>query len=305
MFNKVAVFFGGDSYEKEISFQSGEAVFFALKKIGINSDLINLENFSFLNFKREDYFKAFIVAHGKSGEDGTLQKKLEFLNLPYTGSGVLASSISINKLKTKKILSKTGLPIVPYCVLNKKKHGIFHKKLHNFIKIFNFPIIIKPICEGSSIGIVKVENLYNLEKALNFTFFYDENILVEKFLNGLEYTVVIFGDEIFPPIRIQHESFFYDFYSKYISNKTQYFCPSGLNSREENEIKKIAFLAYKTIGCSGCSRVDIIQDINGFFYILEINTSPGMTKKSLVPLAAKKLGIDFFELVKKILIYND
>lgn len=301
MFNKIAIFFGGYSYERKISLQSGKEVFYSLKKIGINSDLIDIKNFSFSNFKKMEYFKAFIVAHGGIGENGILQKKLEFLNLPYTGSNVSACSISINKLETKKILSKIGLPIIPYYILNKKTFNIYKKNFLNFIDNFGFPIIIKPIFEGSSIGVVKIKNLFELKKALELTFFYGENILVEKFINGLEYTVVILGDEIFPSIRIQPENSFYDYYSKYISKKTEYFCPSGLNVQEETKIKDIAFLAYKTIGCSGCVRVDIIQDKNGFFYILEINTSPGMTKRSLVPLSAEKLGIDFCELLIKIL----
>lgn len=301
MFNKIAIFFGGHSYERKISFQSGKEIFYALKKIGINSDLIDLKNFSFLNFKRKEYFKAFIVAHGGIGENGILQKQLEFLDLPYTGSGVLASSISINKLKTKKILSEIGLPIVPYFVLNKKIFNIYNKNFLNFIDSFGFPLMIKPILEGSSIGIVKVKNLFELKKALEFTFFYGENVLIEKFLHGYEYTVVVFEDEVFPSIRIQPENSFYDYYSKYISKRTEYFCPSGLSVQEEEKIKNIAFLTYKTIGCSGCGRVDLIQDKDGCFYVLEINTSPGMTKKSLVPLSAIKSGMNFCELVIKIL----
>ncbi|BGI51228.1 MAG: D-alanine--D-alanine ligase [Arsenophonus endosymbiont of Ceratovacuna japonica] len=302
MVDKVAVLLGGNSSEREISLQSGQAIVNSLRKDGINSDPIDVKNFSIIKLKEIGYNKVFIALHGRGGEDGVLQRVLEFLKLPYTGSGVLASSLSMDKLRTKKLWANIGLSIVPYITLNNKQLAMMSDTmLFKYIYHLYMPLIIKPNLEGSSIGISKVTNFNQLRIALKLAFHYDKNVLIEKWINGSEYTVAIVGDQILPSIRIKHMSTFYDYNAKYTSNNTKYFCPSGLELKEEKKLNKLALSAYKSVGCNGFGRVDIIRDNNGIFYLLEINTAPGMTNHSLVPIAAKQAGISFSQLVKKIL----
>ncbi|AMA65104.1 D-alanine--D-alanine ligase [Candidatus Arsenophonus lipoptenae] len=302
MVDKVAVLLGGNSMEREISLSSGKAVVTGLRDIGIAAYPIDIKYFPIIKLKEAGYSKVFIALHGRGGEDGIVQEILECLDLPYTGSGVLASSLSINKLLTKKLWSSIGLPIVPYISLNKKQLALMSDEmLFQSIYHLGFPLIVKPNLEGSSIGINKVTTLSELKIALMVAFRYDPEVLIEQWINGPEYTVAIIGNQILPSIRIKPVSIFYDYKAKYFSKKTQYFFSSVLEKKEEDKLSELALIAYKSIGCTGCGRVDIMKDSNGIFYLLEINTSPGMTSHSLVPMAAKQIGITFSQLVKKIL----
>ncbi|WMY95971.1 MAG: D-alanine--D-alanine ligase [Arsenophonus sp.] len=301
MDNKIAVLLGGNSSERRISLESGKAVVKGLINSGIDAHPVDIKNFSLIQLKKAGYKKAFVALHGRGGEDGTIQGVLEYLRLPYTGSGVLASSLSMDKMRTKQLWSGIGLPVIPSVSLYKKKLEIISDKvLFQSVHHLGLPIIVKPNFEGSSIGISKVKDFSELRMALEVAFCYDENVLIEKYVHGEEYTVSIIDDLVLPIIRIQSKEAFYDYNAKYFSNETQYFYPSGLTSKEELLLNKLALNAYKAIGCMGCARLDLIKDSNGF-YLLEINTSPGMTANSLVPMAAQVAGFKFSELVKKIL----
>ncbi|MFP3019235.1 MAG: D-alanine--D-alanine ligase [Arsenophonus sp.] len=302
MADKIAVLLGGKSTERKVSLQSGKEVVNGLRDAGIEAYSVDIKYFSIFKLKEVGYNKVFIALHGRGGEDGTVQGVLEFLGLPYTGSGVLASSLSMDKLRTKQLWAGIGLSIAPYIVLKKQQLArISDETLFKYVYHLGLPLIVKPTLEGSSIGISKVTTFPKLRISLEFAFRYDKNVLIEKFLNGPEFSVVIIGKQVLPSIRIQPSGVLYDYDAKYISNETQYFCPSGLNNKEEALLNKLSLTAYKAIGCNGWGRVDLIRDNNGIFYLLEINTSPGMTTHSLVPLAANQAGITFSQLVKKIL----
>ncbi|WMY97265.1 MAG: D-alanine--D-alanine ligase [Arsenophonus sp.] len=301
MIDKVAVLLGGNSSEKEISLKSGYSILNGLKKAKINAYPIDIKLFPLIKIKEFNYTRVFIALHGKGGEDGIIQGVLEMLKLPYTGSKVLASALAMDKLRSKQLWSGINLPVAPYVFLKKKKiKKITDKELFQFVQHLGMPLIIKPTLEGSSIGISKINTILKLKNAINTAFKYDETILIEKCLNGPEYTVGIIGDKILPAIRIQTKKNFFDYYAKYQSLETKYFCPSGLSKIKELKLKKIAYDAYQSIGCSGWGRVDLMENNNNFF-LLEVNTSPGMTKKSLIPIAAQTIGISFSKLVKKIL----
>ncbi|MGP1924267.1 MAG: D-alanine--D-alanine ligase [Arsenophonus sp. NEOnobi-MAG3] len=302
MADKVAVLLGGNSAEREVSVQSGEAVVNGLCDAGIDAYPVDIKDFAIIKLKEAGYNRVFIALHGRGGEDGTVQGVLEFLGLPYTGSGVLASSLSMDKLRTKQLWSGIGLPVASYIGLDKQQLAmISDNMLFESVYHLGLPLIVKPSLEGSSIGMRKVTTLAELRIAIEFAFHYDKDVLIEKWLNGPEYTVAIVGEQILPSIRIQPGGVFYDYDSKYLSNKTQYFCPSGLKTEEEQQLNELSLAAYKALGCTGWGRVDLMRDNNGIFYLLEINTSPGMTNHSLVPMAAKQAGMSFSHLVKKIL----
>ncbi|MFP3014388.1 MAG: D-alanine--D-alanine ligase [Arsenophonus sp.] len=302
MIDKVAVLFGGNSSEREISIQSGKAVVNGLRNSGIDAHPVDIRNFSVFKLKEIGYKKAFIALHGRGGEDGSVQGVLKFLGLPYTGSGILSSSLSMDKVRTKQLWTGIGLLNAPYISLDKNKLAMMSDSmLFKLTSDLGLPLIVKPTLEGSSIGISKVTTLLKLRMALELAFRYDKNVLIEKYINGPEYSVAIIGDNVMPSIRIQPAGGFYDYNAKYFSNETQYFCPSELKAEEEVFLRELALSAYKAIGCSGCGRVDIMRDSDGVFYLLEINTAPGMTDRSLVAMSAKKVGMDFSELVKKIL----
>ncbi|ARC54969.1 hypothetical protein AOQ88_01810 [Candidatus Riesia sp. GBBU] len=302
MKEKVAVLFGGNSFEREISIKSGKEVEKVLKKYGIETYLVDTKYSPVRKLRNMNFSKAFIMLHGKNGEDGIVQRALETLNIPYTGSGVFTSFISFNKINTKKFLKSIGLPVIPYLIFQKSKiKSLKYKLLSYIIRDFKFPVVVKPNCCGSSLGISVVNSLGSLKKAIKKAFLYDDNILLEKYLFGLEYSVSILDGEKLPSIRIETDQKFYNFHAKYFSNKTRYICPGGMNLNEENELRKLSMFVYKSAKCSNFARIDLIKDINDVFYILEINTIPGMTRKSLFPMSAKRVGIGFSKLVLKIL----
>jgi len=303
MAEKVAVLLGGISAEREISVLSGKAILAGLRQGGINAYAVDSKKIAVMKLKQLEFNKVFIALHGRGGEDGSLQGALEFLQLPYTGSGVLACALAIDKLRSKLIWKALGLPIAPYISLNRQQ---FTTILLNNTKLptkhLGFPLVIKPNREGSSIGISKVMQHDGLLSALKEAFHYDDEVLIEKWIGGSEFTVAILGDEILPSIRIKTPDMFYDYNAKYISDNTEYLCPSGLSQGKDQQLARLAKQAYQALGCSGWGRIDVMQDSDGTFYLLEANTSPGMTNHSLVPIAARQYGLSFSQLVIRILM---
>ncbi len=289
----IAVLMGGYSTEREISLMSGKAVYKALLKNNVECFSFDLteDNLEKLWFKEFD--KAFIVLHGRGGEDGYIQSLLDKRKIPFTGSGVEASNLCMNKAHTKDVWLKHELPLSPSIVATQGKP----------IDPIDFPLpwAVKPTMEGSSIGITKVENKNELDTALELAWQYNDEALIEHWIEGDEYTVAILGNQALPSIKIISDHDFYDYDSKYFSNKTEYLCPSDLSDQQEKNIRTIAMKAFNLTGASGWSRVDFILDKDKNPYLLEINTVPGMTSHSLVPMAAKAAGMNFEQLVLKIL----
>lgn len=306
MAEKVAVLMGGTSAEREVSLMSGNAVLAGLREAGIDAHPIDTRDFSVLRLKEEGFDKVFIALHGRGGEDGTLQAMLDFLQIPYTGSGVMASALTMDKLRTKLLWQGRGLPSGRFVWLTRQQmdNGL-SADTEAAIAALGLPLFVKPSCEGSSVGISRVNSLAALPAALEEAFRHDNDVLIEAFLSGAEYTVGIVGDRILPSIRIQTASEFYDYQAKYISDDTQYFCPSGLSAEREAELQALVLSAWQALGCSGWGRVDVMSDGDGEFHLLEVNTSPGMTSHSLVPMAAKQAGMSFSQLVARILELAD
>lgn len=306
MADKVAVLLGGTSAEREVSLMSGSAVLAGLKEAGVDAHSVDVRDFPVLRLRDEGFSKAFIALHGRGGEDGTLQGVLEFLDIPYTGSGVMASAITMDKLRTKCLWQGCGLPVSPYVALTRQEMDAgLTEEITARITALGLPLFVKPSSEGSSVGISRVNQAEALQAALNEAFRHDDEVLIEAFLSGPEYTVGVIGDSILPSIKIQVASEFYDYEAKYFSDDTQYFCPSGLSAEKEAELSEIVLKAWRALGCSGWGRVDVMMNGDGEFYLLEVNTSPGMTSHSLVPMAAKQAGMSFSQLVMRILELAD
>ena len=297
MIDKVAVLYGGTSAEREVSLKSGKAVHAGLLANGIDAHLIDTKYHSITNLKEKGYTKAFIILHGRGGEDGIVQAILTYQNIPYTGSDVLSSALTMDKLKTKLVWKSLNLPVAEY-VMVEKSQSI---DTDTIVKQLGLPLFVKPSHEGSSVGMARVNEASELEAAISAAFKYDSVVMVESFLAGPEFTVAIVGDEVLPSIHIKPATKFYDYDAKYLSDTTQYFCPSGLPDEQEKEIRKLALDAYKAVGCRGWGRVDIMFNANQKPFLLEVNTAPGMTDHSLVPMAAKEHGWSFNELVARIL----
>lgn len=306
MADKIAVLTGGSSAEREVSLQSGQAVLAGLKEAGIDAVAFDPQQRPVTELKALGFDKVFIALHGRGGEDGTLQGLLEIMQLPYTGSGVMASSITMDKMRTKLLLQGAGLPVAAGLTLRREDglQGLTDAQLAD-IEALGLPVIVKPNREGSSVGISKVDSLDALPEALTLAFKYDVEVLIEKWLSGPEYAVAVLGDNILPPICIQPAGTFYDYNAKYISDQTKYLCPTGLSEQKEQQLQDLVLQAWNILGCSGWGRVDVMQDSDGQFYLLEVNTSPGMTSHSLVPMAARQAGMTFSELVVRILALAD
>ncbi|ATM84614.1 D-alanine--D-alanine ligase [Yersinia massiliensis] len=306
MAEKVAVLLGGTSAEREVSLLSGQAVLAGLREAGIDAHGVDTKDFPATQLKEQGFDKVFIALHGRGGEDGTLQGVLEFLQLPYTGSGVMASALTMDKLRTKWVWQALDLPISPYVALNRQQfETLSSEELAARVAKLGLPLIVKPSHEGSSVGMSKVDHVSELQSALVEAFRHDTDVLIEKWLSGPEFTVAILGEDVLPSIRIQAPGVFYDYEAKYLSDETQYFCPSGLSDALEQQLATLALQAYQALGCSGWGRVDVMQDSDGNFYLLEVNTSPGMTSHSLVPMAARQYGLSFSQLVARILTLAD
>ncbi|MFW2122778.1 D-alanine--D-alanine ligase [Acinetobacter ursingii] len=294
-FGKVAVLFGGKSAEREVSLDSGNAVLEALLRSGVQAEAFDPKHRSVTELV--NYDRAFIVLHGRGGEDGQIQGTLEWLNVPYTGTGVQGSAIGMDKIKTKQIWQGTDLPTAPYRIINKDSN------IDEIVDSLGLPVIIKPVHEGSSIGMSKVEKKEDFAQAIAKATEHDAIVMAEKWITGCEYTIVVLNGEALPVIRLEppKDVAFYDYDAKYQRNDVQYGIPSGLSESDEKQLQQLTLRAFQAVGASGWGRVDAMQDEQGNFWLLEINTVPGMTSHSLVPKAAKAVGIGFDELCVAIL----
>jgi D-alanine-D-alanine ligase len=295
-FGKVAVLLGGDSSEREISLLSGNAVLAALKRRGVNAHAFDPQGNPVQNLVSEGFDRAWNALHGPGGEDGLMQGALEWLGIPYTGSGVLASALTMDKLKTKRVVVGAGYAAPEYAVLSSEAD------LNQALARVGLPLMVKPASQGSSVGITKVKTAAELPRAYAEARAVDPIVFAERFIEGDEFTVGVLHDAGLPSIRIRPATEFYDYQAKYFRNDTQYHCPSGLDAKAENELQAAALAAFRVTDCAGWGRVDFMRDRgSGKFYFIEINTTPGMTDHSLVPMAARQSGMDFEELVWRVL----
>ena len=294
-FGKVAVLMGGISAEREISLMSGNAVLEALRRQGVDAHAFDPAEHPLYELKPAGFSHAFIALHGRGGEDGTVQGALETMDIAYTGSGVMASALCLDKWRTKLVWQAAGIP-TPKSVLLRSPGD-----LETAVATLTYPVIVKPVHEGSTIGLTKVESAAGLPHAYKLASRHDSQVLVEAFVAGQELTVGILGDRALPVIRIEAPQGNYDYQNKYFSDETRYHCPAGLRDEVENAIRRVALSAFQVLGCHGWGRADLILPPDGRFQFLEMNTVPGMTGHSLVPMAAKVEGLDFDALVLAIL----
>lgn len=292
-FGKVAVLFGGKSGEREVSLKSGTAVLEALLRQGVDAHAFDPAQRSLSDLTQFD--RAFIALHGRYGEDGTIQGALELMGIPYTGSGVMASSVGMDKWRTKLLWRASGVATPDFELLTAEMDW------KAVAQRLGLPLFVKPANEGSSIGISKVKTLEALEAAYQMAAKADPLVIAEKFVGGGEYTIGILGDQALPVVRIVPKNEYYDYEAKYLRDDTEYHCPSGLDAEREKQIQQEAIQAFNVLGCKDWARVDFLMDEQGAHYFLEVNTSPGMTDHSLVPMAAKAAGISFDALVIQIL----
>lgn len=294
-FGKVAVLMGGLSAEREISLLSGNAVLAALKDRGINACGVDVDENIINQLVAGNFQRAFIALHGRGGEDGTMQGLLEVMQLPYTGSGVTASSIAMDKLKTKQIWLSMGLPTPEFYIIDSEQ------SCEKALEALDLPLFIKPVLEGSSIGLSKVEKKEELLPAWKRAQQCGGTVIAERWIEGDEYTAAILDDHVLPMIKLETTHKFYDYDAKYNAHDTQYICPCGLPEDIESKFAELARKAFNAVDASAWGRVDFIVDHNNQPWLIEINTVPGLTSHSLVPMAAKQAGISFDELVVKIL----
>ena len=293
---KVAVLMGGRSSEREISLLSGNGVLAALRSKGVDAHAFDPAERDLADLKREGYARCFIALHGRGGEDGTLQGALEVLGIPYTGSGVLGSAVGMDKWRTKMIWIANGIPTPRYRILSAGDDwGAVAREL-------GLPLIVKPANEGSTLGLTKVTDAAQLPAAYELAAkkFHD-TALAEQFIDGPEYTASILGDTALPLIRIEAPQGNYDYQNKYFTDDTKYHCPCGLPEAKEAELRALALRAFRLAGCTGWGRIDLLLDRGGHPYLLEVNTSPGMTGHSLVPMAARAAGLSYEDLCMRIL----
>jgi len=294
-FGKVAVLLGGKSAEREVSLKSGGMVLAALRKKGVDAHPFDPKEKDLLELAKERFQRVFIALHGGFGEDGTVQGVLEWLGIPYTGSGVLASALAMDKVRTKRLWAAEGLPTAPYEVLAKDTN------LRTVAKKLGVPLFVKPASEGSSVGMTKVKKAGDLEEAYALAVNYDPVVIAEEFIDGAELTVAVLGERVLPIIRIETPREFYDYEAKYIANDTRYLIPCGVSEKKEKDLQAISLKAFRALGCRGWGRVDLMLDKRGRPYLLEVNTSPGMTDHSLVPMAARAVGISYEDLCVQVL----
>ena len=294
-YGKVAVLMGGWSAEREISLISGRAVLKALQDCGVDAHGIDVDHEVARLLLDEKFERAFIILHGRGGEDGSIQGMLETMAIPYTGSAVLGSSLAMDKLRTKQIWAANKLPTPEYVVLNTEDDCA------RALSELGLPMIIKPVLEGSSIGMSKVEQADELVPAWQLAMACKGEVIAERWISGKEYTAAILMDRVLPMIRLVTPHKFYDYDAKYTANDTQYLCPCGLDAELEASLANLMLQAYRAVGASGWGRVDFMIDEAGQAWLIEVNTVPGMTDHSLVPMAAKQAGISFEQLVMQIL----
>ena len=294
-FGKVAVMLGGFSSEREVSLDTGNAVLEALKSKGVDAHAWDPAERTLAEFAGAGFDRVWIALHGPGGEDGALQGALEWLNMPYTGSGVLASALAMDKVRSKRLFDAAGIPTPAYAVI-----GNVHEAPAAAAQL-GLPLIIKPSAQGSSVGMSKILEQDELAPAVETALQYGDEVLLERCIAGGEYTIAILNDEPLPSIRIETPRVFYDYRAKYESDRTQYFCPGTDDAALEQLFADIAMTTFHELGCSGWGRVDFMLAEDGQPLVLEANTVPGMTSHSLVPMAAKQAGIDFAELCCRIL----
>jgi D-alanine-D-alanine ligase len=294
-FGKVAVLMGGRSAEREISLKSGAAVLAALLEKGVDAHEVDVSDNVLMELQAGDYNRAFIILHGRGGEDGVMQGALETIGMPYTGSGVLGSALGMDKLRCKQLWQGLGMPTPPYAVVHEDSD------FERIADELGLPLMVKPAREGSSIGMTKVSDPAQLAHAVRQAATLDDSVLVEAWITGPEYTVAVLDGVALPAIRLETPHDFYDFEAKYEANDTRYHCPCGLDEAREAELQKIALAAFEQVDAGGWGRVDFMADEAGNFYLLEVNTVPGMTDHSLVPMAAREAGLAFADLVWRIL----
>ena len=296
LFGRVAVLMGGSSSEREVSLNSGANVLEALRGKGVDAHAVDGIPALIAALRDDKFDRVFNILHGNhgGGEDGVLQGLLDALAIPYTGSGVLGSALSMDKIRTKQVWQSLGLPTPGYVRLDKGAD------VHAAAKSLGLPVIVKPSCEGSSVGVSRVFNDADLDQAVALAASYPGELLMEQLIVGEELTVGILGEQSLPSIRIVPAGEYYDYHAKYVAEDTQYLCP-GLTGDAEVEVRALCLRAFHAVGCTGWSRVDVMRDHNGKFFLLEVNTAPGMTSHSLVPKAAREVGIDFETLCWRVL----
>jgi D-alanine-D-alanine ligase len=294
-FGRVAVLFGGDSSEREISLLSGNAVLQALTERGVDAHAFDPRERALDELRREHFARVWIALHGPGGEDGTLQGALEYLGVPYSGSGVLGSAIGMDKLRTKRLALAAGIPTADFVVLSGPQD------FELAVERLKLPMIVKPATQGSSVGMTRVEHAAQLPAAYAAAAEFETRVFAEPWLSGKEYTVGILKGESLPSIRIETPRTFYDYEAKYFRDDTRYFCPAGLPAAAEAHLARLSLGAFEACAASGWGRADFMMDASGRPQLLEINTVPGMTSHSLVPMAARAVDIDFPELCWRVL----
>ncbi len=294
-FGKVAVLMGGRSGEREISLLSGNAVLAALREQGVDAHAFDPQHRDLSELKHQHFDRAFIALHGRHGEDGTVQGALELLGIPYTGSGVMASALAMDKWRTKLIWRTAGIPVAKDVLLNDASDW------QAVARTLGLPLIVKPVREGSSLGLTKVRAVAQLPEAYALAASFDRMVLAEEFVDGRELTASVLDTTALPLIRIEAPQGNYDYQNKYFSDDTKYHCPAGIPADLEHTIRDLSLQAFQVLGCEGWGRADLILRADNSFAFLEMNTSPGMTGHSLVPMAAKQAGMSFPQLVTRIL----
>ncbi|WP_199610715.1 D-alanine--D-alanine ligase [Flocculibacter collagenilyticus] len=289
---KIAVLLGGNSAEREVSLKSGNAVLNGLLKVGVDAIAFDPAERDLQELKALKVDKVMIVLHGRGGEDGSIQGALEHLGIPYTGSNVLGSAIAMDKVRTKHIFTALGLPTANYGIALKDENVDCVKLLAEL----GGKVMVKPANEGSSIGMAMADSVNSLHQAIEQAFKFDEEVLIEQWIEGREFTVSILNGEALPVIEMRTPHQFYDYSAKYQSSNTEYFCPCDLPDAQSKQLQQHALRAFKAVGAKGWGRVDAMQDQQGNMYLLEVNSVPGMTEKSLVPMAAAAYGLSFSEL---------
>ena len=294
-FGKIAVLMGGLSAEREISLMSGGNVLEALCKAGMDAHAFDPAKREIFELKRDGFARVFIALHGRYGEDGTVQGALELMRIPYTGSGVMASALAMDKVRTKMVWTAAGIPTPRFEVIDAQSDwaGVAGR--------LGLPLIVKPVREGSTIGLTKVLQAADLPQAYAMAAKHDSLVMAEEFISGQELTAGFLGETALPLIRIEAPQGNYDYQNKYFSDETKYHCPCGLHEAEEQRIRELVMKSARALGCAGWGRADLIRRTDGSVQFLEMNTSPGMTGHSLVPMAAKQAGLSFTDLVVRIL----
>lgn len=290
--DSLAVLLGGRSAEREVSLQSGSTVLEALSSLGCDVRAVDPADADWIAQLSGVQF-AFNALHGPGGEDGSMQGALDALDIPYTGSGVLGSALAMDKMRSKQLWQGLGLATAGFEILTPDTD--WQAVINRLGKVF-----VKPACEGSSIGMASADSADALRAAYEGAQEFAGEVLAEKFINGPEYTIAVLGDQALPSIRMETDNDFYDYEAKYLSDETRYHCPSGLTEEEEDQVAKLALRAFNSLGCAVWGRVDLMRDADGSFYLLEVNTIPGMTSHSLVPMAARAAGMEVPVLVRRI-----